>query len=298
MTFAKDLLFLLAVGEVYRVDAALKQGAPIDASQVQDDDDDDYWQKLLQDDDYWQKEAQPLEPSLRRAHLKLFEEEVQPIYQKADIPKRRPRSLAQINDLKLLKISKPSPSNMPTAAPTADQKFAAAEKARHPAGEGGRRRSAHTTRGSSGRAESQGLGWRKDSDSNTCTGCKKEWDVFMRRRHHCRACGDLFCDECSSKRTELKGQNMRKPVRVCDECHQLEDNFKNAKWSIEQDLKKFIQAETNFLAKVSLGVKFKFNPRIQRSVEALKLFRDHLTKNGHEVPINHEVHFNLNLGKS
>ncbi|KAL7466235.1 hypothetical protein ACHAXS_006525 [Conticribra weissflogii] len=53
----------------------------------------------------------------------------------------------------------------------------------------------------------------------SCPGC---WQVFSmtRRRHHCRLCGDVFCDACSSSRTvlPLDGPEYAVPVRVCDCC--------------------------------------------------------------------------------
>ena len=42
------------------------------------------------------------------------------------------------------------------------------------------------------------------------------------RRHHCRLCGDVFCDNCSLNRCTLplEGPEFEKPVRVCDFCYQ------------------------------------------------------------------------------
>jgi len=42
--------------------------------------------------------------------------------------------------------------------------------------------------------------------------------VFFTRRHHCRNCGGIFCDECSSKRTRIAQLGYDEPVRVCDIC--------------------------------------------------------------------------------
>ena len=45
--------------------------------------------------------------------------------------------------------------------------------------------------------------------------------TLSKRRHHCRLCGDVFCDACSSHRVELPlpGAEFEKPVRVCDDCN-------------------------------------------------------------------------------
>ena len=45
--------------------------------------------------------------------------------------------------------------------------------------------------------------------------------TLSKRRHHCRLCGDVFCDTCSSHRVELPlpGAEFEKPVRICDFCN-------------------------------------------------------------------------------
>jgi hypothetical protein len=45
--------------------------------------------------------------------------------------------------------------------------------------------------------------------------------TLSKRRHHCRLCGDVFCDACSAHRVTLPlpGAEFETPVRVCDFCH-------------------------------------------------------------------------------
>ncbi|KAL7526768.1 hypothetical protein ACHAXR_001644, partial [Thalassiosira sp. AJA248-18] len=52
-----------------------------------------------------------------------------------------------------------------------------------------------------------------------CPGCYSPF-TYTKRRHHCRLCGDVFCDACSSSRTilPLDGPEYATPVRVCDWC--------------------------------------------------------------------------------
>jgi len=51
-----------------------------------------------------------------------------------------------------------------------------------------------------------------DEDALHCPRCTNPFGV-LRRKHHCRACGQVVCDECSQGRRELaKGKG---PVRVC-----------------------------------------------------------------------------------
>ncbi|KAM4746892.1 RUN and FYVE domain-containing protein 1 isoform 3-T3 [Rhinophrynus dorsalis] len=64
----------------------------------------------------------------------------------------------------------------------------------------------------------KGNTWLKDDEATDCKQCNKEFSI-SRRKHHCRNCGDIFCNTCSSN--ELSLPSYPKPVRVCDTCHNL-----------------------------------------------------------------------------
>lgn len=59
------------------------------------------------------------------------------------------------------------------------------------------------------------LQWKGDKDATHCKSCEKEFSL-SRRKHHCRNCGDIFCNECSDNKMPLPSS--AKPVRVCDDC--------------------------------------------------------------------------------
>lgn len=63
--------------------------------------------------------------------------------------------------------------------------------------------------------------WVPDSAVTRCmwTGCVNVFRFGMRRRHHCRACGKLFCSEHSSDFIALPYFGYTKPQRVCPTCH-------------------------------------------------------------------------------
>ncbi|KAL0973828.1 hypothetical protein UPYG_G00211730 [Umbra pygmaea] len=64
----------------------------------------------------------------------------------------------------------------------------------------------------------KGQAWLKDDEATQCKQCMKEFSI-ARRKHHCRNCGDIYCNNCSSN--ELALPSYPRPVRVCDTCHTL-----------------------------------------------------------------------------
>ena len=56
------------------------------------------------------------------------------------------------------------------------------------------------------------------SDGNECSKCKTEFSLIQ-RKHHCRACGKIFCNKCSNKQAIIPQFGIEKEVRVCDACY-------------------------------------------------------------------------------
>ncbi|OAF67893.1 Hepatocyte growth factor-regulated tyrosine kinase substrate [Intoshia linei] len=66
-------------------------------------------------------------------------------------------------------------------------------------------------------------------NNDVCHKCDIKF-TFIIRRHHCRLCGNTFCDDHSSKKVNVPQLKVRTAVRVCDECYgkinmNLEDNY-------------------------------------------------------------------------
>ncbi|VDP15036.1 unnamed protein product [Soboliphyme baturini] len=62
-----------------------------------------------------------------------------------------------------------------------------------------------------------GVPWVPDSECACCSACNVHFSL-VRRRHHCRNCGRIFCNRCSINSTPLPNHGYSKPVRVCNRC--------------------------------------------------------------------------------
>ncbi|XP_076854600.1 LOW QUALITY PROTEIN: WD repeat and FYVE domain-containing protein 3 [Brachyhypopomus gauderio] len=60
--------------------------------------------------------------------------------------------------------------------------------------------------------------WVKDEQGDSCSGCSVRFSL-TERRHHCRNCGQLFCQKCSRFQSEIKRLKISSPVRVCQNCY-------------------------------------------------------------------------------
>uniref|UniRef100_A0A663N7J2 Zinc finger FYVE domain-containing protein n=1 Tax=Athene cunicularia TaxID=194338 RepID=A0A663N7J2_ATHCN len=58
--------------------------------------------------------------------------------------------------------------------------------------------------------------WVPDSEAPNCMNCQVKF-TFTKRRHHCRACGKVFCGSCCKRKSKL--QYMEKEARVCNSCY-------------------------------------------------------------------------------
>ncbi|XP_055497730.1 zinc finger FYVE domain-containing protein 9-like [Leucoraja erinacea] len=61
--------------------------------------------------------------------------------------------------------------------------------------------------------------WVPDSQAPNCMKCEMKF-TFTKRRHHCRACGKVFCAACCSLKYKLSYMDM-KEARVCVTCHSV-----------------------------------------------------------------------------
>ncbi|ANQ10383.1 zinc finger protein [Plasmodium coatneyi] len=87
--------------------------------------------------------------------------------------------------------------------------------------------------------------WVPDEEVTNCYSCNALFNVRV-RKHHCRACGNVFCSNCSDNKIKISEYSYAEKVRVCDRCFVersspqtllLQEDL-GARKQINQDLKK------------------------------------------------------------
>eukprot|EP01119_Soliformovum_irregulare_P015063 TRINITY_DN4193_c0_g1_i2.p1 TRINITY_DN4193_c0_g1~~TRINITY_DN4193_c0_g1_i2.p1 ORF type:complete len:426 (+),score=87.98 TRINITY_DN4193_c0_g1_i2:115-1392(+) len=66
--------------------------------------------------------------------------------------------------------------------------------------------------------------WVPDFAVDVCTSCKGNFSV-LKRRHHCRACGHVFCGKCTDHWASLPGSDGALRVRFCSGCYSKTFHF-------------------------------------------------------------------------
>eukprot|EP01038_Epipyxis_sp_PR26KG_P015317 gene15317-20642_t len=108
--------------------------------------------------------------------------------------------------------------------------------------------------------------WTSDSASNFCLLCLDKF-TYGNRRHHCRYCGILCCDLCSTKRLNLKSVDdaitLNSPTkakatlpeeRVCDGCYnKLSFHCNLWQQSVNKSRKEMIKFEANLISNANIS---------------------------------------------
>jgi hypothetical protein len=63
-------------------------------------------------------------------------------------------------------------------------------------------------------------------NDSRCQQCKSAFTSF-RRRHHCRSCGRILCNECSQERIILESLGYQNKKRTCEKCVEGLQRLKN-----------------------------------------------------------------------
>ncbi|KAL2575070.1 hypothetical protein AAZV13_17G225850 [Glycine max] len=103
--------------------------------------------------------------------------------------------------------------------------------------------------------------------------------------HHCRNCGDIFCDKCTRGRIALTSDEDALQVRVCDRCMaEVTLRLSNAKESSSkpvlqshEDLAKKLQDELERNRRIS-GTYYNRSPNLEPGLQNLLYSLDELSK--------------------
>ena len=75
--------------------------------------------------------------------------------------------------------------------------------------------------------------WVPDRRVSMCQKCTVEFTVLV-RRHHCRACGQVVCSNCSANKAPLRYLEFDS-ARVCDTCYDILEKGEQTKGQIKSE---------------------------------------------------------------
>ncbi|KAM7517290.1 hypothetical protein LguiA_006873 [Lonicera macranthoides] len=113
--------------------------------------------------------------------------------------------------------------------------------------------------------------WVPDEAVTKCTGCGTDFNAFVRKAclHHCRNCGDIFCDKCTHGRIALTAEENAPQVRA-EVAQRLSNAKEAASRSVvlqsHEDLAKKLQEEMERNRKASSGSKSEGSGRRMKEV--------------------------------
>ena len=67
--------------------------------------------------------------------------------------------------------------------------------------------------------------WVPNNVSTNCFDCEVKFSTFIVRQHHCRICGNIFCNDCSSKQIQVLIKNKILKLRICNKCLDICQKF-------------------------------------------------------------------------
>jgi len=97
------------------------------------------------------------------------------------------------------------------------------------------------------------LNWVLDSSTNECTECNINFNI-INRKHHCRNCGKIFCNNCSKNRIIIPNSIYTNKERVCVNCYNIlqKKELINEKTNINVEKTNINAEKTNINAEIYL----------------------------------------------
>ncbi|KAL0246352.1 hypothetical protein GEMRC1_007564 [Eukaryota sp. GEM-RC1] len=75
--------------------------------------------------------------------------------------------------------------------------------------------------------------WKPDNLTSECSNCGIHF-TLLKRRHHCRSCGGIYCGNCTKNRMVLRAETSMS--RVCENCFKEASERRNVTFSVSQRL--------------------------------------------------------------
>lgn len=126
-----------------------------------------------------------------------------------------------------------------------------------------------------------GVRWVPDSDCDQCTQCNSLF-TMLRRRHHCRNCGRIFCGRCSNNELSIPELGYDKKVRVCNLCFHYRQSPLNGGTTIStsSSINQFLS--TNLSTNINTTSSLPNVPSVSRSINENNLMA--ATTTGFSMP--------------
>ncbi|XP_032597211.1 zinc finger FYVE domain-containing protein 1 isoform X2 [Drosophila grimshawi] len=87
--------------------------------------------------------------------------------------------------------------------------------------------------------------WRPNHEIIMCHACRCNFDQTGMSKHHCRGCGEGFCQTCSQHKVPVPARGWLQPVRVCNDCHQQLQRKSDVTPAQAQDQPEFTYCNSN-----------------------------------------------------
>ena len=115
--------------------------------------------------------------------------------------------------------------------------------------------------------------WMPDSSAKACGACKREFSLIL-RRHHCRVCGKIFCDDCCNRKLPIPHHMVvRKPGAPINTVKMLTTSTEQVKVCLDcwaSHKQGFQQSSTPAVAPVSAVTSSTSSPVASPSVQPVR----------------------------
>jgi len=120
-----------------------------------------------------------------------------------------------------------------------------------------------------------GPAWVPDDACTMCTGCRRSFD-FFNRKHHCRFCGKVFCNSCSSNYRLLPVNfQVREPQRVCASCCVVVDPMQDELASSISNSTRHLEFDPAKGSAMSNPLSFSMSAEIKKACQSIENFFGH-----------------------